>query len=445
MSLRKKETVNENLMQSIEQPNYSELLNAAWTKSGGRNKITFDISNLVCLAEYIRAEISQEKYFMIVNQIQQIYEKCSKASMPVCNLICDLRYTYYEPKKSKLFMIYAPVANSGYTSNIVKYLYSLHKRSSVIVSDGNAMNRYREFLESKIFLQKKNKDKNSCCSYNDIYNFLHDLGGCEAPERENVRPAEQEEPKTDVSDNMYFQPVKKQKVTSEKVMPSFSEDRISKTVKASSFTKKKKVQNDDSYYYIEDSHNIKYPINEFPFSMGRDPASDLVVSSPNVSSLHAIIEMINGAYYISDNDSTNGTYIDGNAISCEQITDGSKFSLYDVEMTFHCGRNAYEENAKNKQPQTKTCAVSRKPQDYTAYIQDADVKKNYFITGYPFTSEEIPGVEIIGTDKAPSLRNAGSDTLAVETEKLERGMVFPLYSGCSFSADGKKYIFYMKN
>lgn len=457
MHLKKKEMVNESLIKSLDQPNFSELLSAEWSKSGGRNKLTFDTSNLVCLKEYIRAEISQEKYFQLVYQIQQIYEKCSKASMPVSNLICSLEYTYYDPKKSKLYMVYAPVANSKYTSNIVKYLCSLHKKASIIISDSNILRRYKEFLDTKRFIQKKNKDKNSSCSYNDIYNFLHEL---ENHDNEGNDTANRSQSDTSFSDNSekYYQPARKSSETRSPSEPhkdtglSINESKaakISKTVKASSYSRKKNTVQPKTIAYIENSDHVRYQITDFPFSLGRDPGCGLVIDNPNISSTHAVIEEINGRYYIRDNDSTNGTYISDNAISCEQLTDGCVFSLYNVSFTFYFAETEeklIEKHMSTQHPLTKTFAVSSKKShsEYSAYIQDISNSQNYYINKYPWSSEKLSGIEITGTEKEPMLRNISCDILTAETEKISKGTQFSLYSGCSFNIGQNKYIFYMK-
>ena len=75
LSMKKKEQINESLLQTLKKDNNYSLLSAAWTKSGTINKLTYEISNLVCLSEYIKTPLSQDKYFDIISQIQQIYEK----------------------------------------------------------------------------------------------------------------------------------------------------------------------------------------------------------------------------------------------------------------------------------------------------------------------------------------------------------------------------------
>lgn len=453
LSLKKKEIVNESLMQSIEQPNYSEFLNAAWTKAGGKNKLTFDISNLVSLSEYIKAQMTQEKYFQIVSQIQKIYEKCSKSSMPVSNLVCTLENTYYDPKTSNLFMVYAPVANSSYTSNIVKFLYRLHNKTSVIISDGNKMNKYKEYLETRIFLQKKNKDKNSSFSYNDLYNFLHNNESPEVPEQ--VFTIEEKKGSAQNDQDRYFTPVRKSdtgssnsKEVSEPVKKPKKEQIISKTVKANSRAKRSAPER--SVPFLEDSSGVNHPLLSFPFSIGRSPDADLVINDPSISSSHAFIEEKNGEYYIRDNNSTNGTYINENIISSEKLTDGCKFSIYDTEFIFRTGRSEDEnisDYMQTQSPITKTYAVINRKNhcDYIAYIQNTSTQKNSFISKIPCTLPGFPGIEITGSERSPAIKNTDCEDLSIETEKLETGSEFSLYSGCSFSIGENKYIFYMKN
>jgi pSer/pThr/pTyr-binding forkhead associated (FHA) protein len=50
-------------------------------------------------------------------------------------------------------------------------------------------------------------------------------------------------------------------------------------------------------------------------SIGRDPANNLVIDSPEVSRQHALIERRSGRYYLTDLASSRGTFLDGNQIS----------------------------------------------------------------------------------------------------------------------------------
>lgn len=57
------------------------------------------------------------------------------------------------------------------------------------------------------------------------------------------------------------------------------------------------------------------PLGNGPIVIGRSPSSTLVIEDPYASSRHTVIENINGDWIVSDQGSTNGTYVDDERIT----------------------------------------------------------------------------------------------------------------------------------
>ena len=67
----------------------------------------------------------------------------------------------------------------------------------------------------------------------------------------------------------------------------------------------------------------RFPINKDRFIIGRGKnSSDLTIKDPNVSRQHAMIEYLNGQYYIVDMGSTNGVEYHGQRVQRRVINDG---------------------------------------------------------------------------------------------------------------------------
>lgn len=440
LKLKKKEMVNESLIHSIEHSDFSALINASWTKAGGSNRLIFDISNLVSLAEYIKSGIAQEKFFEMTDQIRLILERCSKASMPLNNLVCNLKYSYYDIKSGKIHMIYAPVSNGSYRSNVTKFLYLFTKKASIIESDSNIMSRYRNFLDERMFLQKKRKDKNAVFSYNDLYNFLHEIKATDKHEEHTV-------PEQANNSHETYQPVRFES-KNDATLKSNERDRNGKvnsgTVKAG--TPRQIEQN--SMVYLEDAGYIKHEISRFPFTLGRDDASDLVINDKYVGSKHAQIVFEDGKYFLVDNNSTNGTYVDGAQITRTELKNESKFYIYDIPFIFYIKElTNSQEPVESAPPQTKTVAVNdrKQPKKCLSYIEDVQNKINFHIMAYPCQHNELPGIEIVKDQNRIVLKNISCESLMIESEQFAVGSDFQLFSGCSFTIDGKKFKFYIKD
>ncbi len=79
------------------------------------------------------------------------------------------------------------------------------------------------------------------------------------------------------------------------------------------------------------------PVTKDRFIIGRGrQTSDLVIKDPNVSRQHAMIEFLNGTYYMVDMGSTNGVEFNGQRINTRKpIMDGDAYRICDHEVRFY--------------------------------------------------------------------------------------------------------------
>ncbi len=78
-----------------------------------------------------------------------------------------------------------------------------------------------------------------------------------------------------------------------------------------------------------------FRINKDRFIIGRGKqSSDLTIKDPNVSRQHAMIEFLNGQYYIVDMGSTNGVEYNGQRVQRKAIHEGDTFRVCDHELRF---------------------------------------------------------------------------------------------------------------
>jgi EAL domain-containing protein (putative c-di-GMP-specific phosphodiesterase class I) len=85
----------------------------------------------------------------------------------------------------------------------------------------------------------------------------------------------------------------------------------------------------------------RIPLPAFPFTIGRDEASDLPIHSSRVSRKHAVILREDGRCSIRDLGSTNGTSVNGEKITEETpLGDGDVVLIADIEWSFFLGHDA---------------------------------------------------------------------------------------------------------
>lgn len=77
-------------------------------------------------------------------------------------------------------------------------------------------------------------------------------------------------------------------------------------------------------------------IESTPFTIGRGEENDLQINSTSVSRVHAELARTRGGYAIRDTGSTNGTCVNGQAVTESALQDGDALQVADVELTFVC-------------------------------------------------------------------------------------------------------------
>lgn len=79
----------------------------------------------------------------------------------------------------------------------------------------------------------------------------------------------------------------------------------------------------------------KFSVNKDRFIIGRGKqSSDLTIKDPNVSRQHAMVEYLNGQFYMVDMGSTNGVEYNGQRIARKAIAEGDLFRICDHEVRF---------------------------------------------------------------------------------------------------------------
>ena len=79
----------------------------------------------------------------------------------------------------------------------------------------------------------------------------------------------------------------------------------------------------------------RHEVNKDRFIIGRGKqSSDLTIKDPNVSRQHAMIECLNGQYFMVDMGSTNGIEFNGQRLQRKPVASGDVFNICDHELRF---------------------------------------------------------------------------------------------------------------
>ena len=450
-SIRKKEEINYSQVQMLENESYREyFLPFQCTKTASTNKISFDISGMTSLSEYLKTEMTQEKYFEIISGIQKVVSFCHKSYLSYDNLVCNPKYMYYHNTLKKVLMVYIPLKNHHYVcDDIPKCLKKLHKSAkSVIITDGNYMNKYQMYLD--LYLNSSRKKGANSFSPDSLLHFFNEneMSGKQSEKIEYAQESVSVPQK-----NAYS--ISSQIVEDIQLMPS-EPDMSSHTSSATVVRSRR-----DEVYLTDDKGNRTY-ISDLPFTIGRNKGKDLVIDQPTVSGEHAVITAENGKYFIKDV-SRNGVYLndEDNRITYTEINDGDKLYFDSFCYTFSLAKQAEQQNTTSshtvvvsrrhhndaepvKTEEQKPQTVSEKALAYLKKTSDGTVTR---VMQYPFTA--FDGIEI--TNEAAENRiciyigNISCEQLLFEDKTVEKGGRTEIFSGCTLTINGEKYMFTVEN
>ncbi|MFZ5993480.1 MAG: FHA domain-containing protein [Thermodesulfobacteriota bacterium] len=122
----------------------------------------------------------------------------------------------------------------------------------------------------------------------------------------------------------------------------------------------------------------EYPIKSAVISIGRGATNDIVINKPTISSKHATIEYRDNIFYIVDQRSSNGTFLNGQKITSEmKLKHGDKIKFDEYEFAF-----VLEELADETKTQLRG-AVAGQPQSKQADDDELPTKLKDMCPNHP--------------------------------------------------------------
>lgn len=103
-----------------------------------------------------------------------------------------------------------------------------------------------------------------------------------------------------------------------------------------------------SLIYVQGNEQRSIVMNRTPFSVGRKVDKDLVIPDPRVSRDHALIVAENGGFYVVDQGSKHGTYVNGERVQRQKLqrNDRVEFGVRDVAYVIFSPQQATSNTAR---------------------------------------------------------------------------------------------------
>lgn len=90
-------------------------------------------------------------------------------------------------------------------------------------------------------------------------------------------------------------------------------------------------------FYLDEDTSMTHVLESGTTTLGRHPDSVIVLDCPSVSGHHALIELQEDGCYVSDQQSSNGTRVNGAVIEEAKLSDGDRVAFGDIQSVFYSG------------------------------------------------------------------------------------------------------------
>ena len=306
----------------------------------GEKKLSYLSPGGIRLEAYLKKGITKNDFFLVIAQILEAVKSIGRNSFNINNLILNMKYVFVNEMTHELHFVYQPIYSSAISSDLASFLYDVAYSVTLALNE----------------------------DYKCVNNFIAYLKGLQAVSVINI-----EKYLLDVYPQIYKQ-VKRQKYGQSEYLGSFKNgkdiyyDMDKRRKPAPDYDDPTSLLNegdlDDPTSLLDDGDideptsllsegpQITYPylirkssfdrtdINKPVFRIGKERSYvDCFVANNNaVSRIHADIITRNNCYFVKDENSTNGTYVNGNRLSPNeevQVFDGDIITFANEEFEFH--------------------------------------------------------------------------------------------------------------
>lgn len=345
----KGQQLNENEIYSINMNEISGLLPIEVERKGNSFKLFYCMTGLISLNQYLINPLSKESFSRFLQNVLDCLLMLKKNYFNQNKLLLDLNYIVVNPTSQKLYFPYVPVHGFENNTNLRNFLINVANICSFETGEDNSyfqdyinlLNNGFNFSEFELeeYVKKINSNEVNItemvtCPY------------CHKKLRPGTNFCTQCGNKLDAgintNDSKYYY-ADNDEVISGVLYTGYTQNISEGTTVLGSEELEGLMEKWEAPYLINIKNNEKIVINKSPFIIGRSQNySDYALSSNNVvSKKHAQIDIVQDRYYITDLNSTNKTFVNGEIIEPQQqieLANETKLRLANEEFIFYIGK-----------------------------------------------------------------------------------------------------------
>lgn len=340
----------------------------------GEKKLSYLSPGGIRLEAYLKKGITKNDFFLVIAQILEAVKSIGRNSFNINNLILNMKYVFVNEMTHELHFVYQPIYSSAISSDLASFLYDVaYSVTLALNEDYKCVNNFIAYLKGLQAVSVVNIEKYLLDVYPQIYKQVKRqkygqseyLGSFkngkdiyyDMDKRRKPAPLDDGD-----STSLLSEKNDKDEATSllmddntdipTSILEEYDNNEPTSLLVEDEDEATSLLVDDEPTSLLSEGPQITYPylirkssfdrtdINKPVFRIGKERSYvDCFVANNNaVSRIHADIITRNNCYFVKDENSTNGTYVNGNRLSPNeevQVFDGDIITFANEEFEFH--------------------------------------------------------------------------------------------------------------
>lgn len=310
MKAGRKERINETELSQLARIKPCGIMHVTKTK---KDSVTYTCPANINLTDRLKKAISKYDFFFMMEQIVIMVQDVYNNGLNVNSVRFNMDDVYINEMTKEMYFIYFPIVGGQESADIVGFIENIiYTMTPVINEDTNYISRFMYYVRSFHGFNGNAIEKYISREERAVVNVLKN--------------------KAVTMQQQIMQQVMQGSMDGTTVL---SDDGIS--------VQQIQQMQPVNYHFASLTRQVtgeKIELGKPSFVLGKNPEkSDYAVAdNTNISRVHAVITMRNGRYYVMDQNSTNGTFINGRIIKAGQETEilpGDCLMLANEEFIFN--------------------------------------------------------------------------------------------------------------
>lgn len=314
MKAGRKERINETELSQLARIKPCGIMHVTKTK---KDSVIYTCPANINLTDRLKKAISKYDFFFMIEQIVIMVEDVYNNGLNVNSVRFNMDDVYINEMTKEMYFIYFPIVGGQESADIVGFIENIiYTMTPVINEDTNYISRFMYYVRSFHGFNGNAIEKYISREERAVVNVLKNKA-------------------------VTMQQTMRQQIMQQVMQGSMD----GTTVLSDDGISVQQIQQMQpvNYHFASLTRQVtgeKIELGKPSFVLGKNPEkSDYAVAdNTNISRVHAVITMRNGRYYVMDQNSTNGTFINGRIIKAGQETEilpGDCLMLANEEFIFN--------------------------------------------------------------------------------------------------------------